>query len=310
MGIKFEDFILKNSASGIKICPENGNTFDVQRNYKVATPSSEFAPAYVTYGNKSDFKGSCFMQCIGEINVNGLNEKLFEEDIIDFEIGGVRTAGVVIYDKEAFGWKLMTLDTKDIYEIRDVKAVKHLGSLYDHKTFAGCNIELIYKLLGEEMPKATKYASLDEPIPFKVSKKKEDKPAPKEDDVKVYVDVRKDESGKVNWGYRLEYKDLYKSDSQTFRKSVNRKEYYMVASTIIALSKLKKPAPITLYTSMQGFADVINNKQLKTWADMEWINKDSGKKEDSLALLKELKGHMDRLGGNVSAVVVKDVKIA
>ena len=314
MGIKTEDFILKKDLDGVKIFLEGQQAFDVTRNFKIVSPSSSLSPSYVTYGNKSELRAGCFMQPIGIISINGTPERIYEQDILDFKTkkagSEYRNCGVLVYIKEAFGWKLKTLDSGEIFNIEECEIMNNLGSLYEHKAFAGCSMEIIYKLLGKEIPGIKEYAKLDEEIPFKTpTRAKKQEKQPEGDAVDVYVDIKKHEDGSVSWGYRLEYKGNIKSDTRAFKKSIDHKEYYIVASTIIALSKLKRPAEIRLYTTMQSFADVVNKKQLKTWAETAWINKESGKPEDNMATLKELKGHIDRLGGKISAVVVENISL-
>ena len=312
MGMKLEDFLEKKELDGIKLYIEDQQAFDVTRNYKIVTPASSLTSPYVTYGNKSELRANCFMQPIGVVNVQGTPERIYEQDIIDFTFeNNYRNVGVIVYSKEHFGWKIKAIDTGDLFDINKVTIINVLGSIYEHKAFAGCNLEIIYKLLGKDIPKVHQYAMLDEEIPFHTSKKqKKETPKQEQDVVNVYVDINKHGDDSVSWGYKLEYKENTLSDSRTFKKSINRKEYYIVASTIIALSKLKKPAEIKLYTTMASFADVINNKRLKTWANTDWINKENGEKEDALSTLKELKSHIDRLGGNISAIVVDSIGIA
>lgn len=315
MGLRLEDFLENKPLDGIKLFIEGEQTFDVTRNYKIVTPASSMTAPYVTYGNKSELRANCFMQPVGIINVGGKAERIYEQDLVDFSVkkdgADYRNIGVISYSKEHFGWKIKAIDTGDTFNIEDALIIKTLGSIHEHKAFAGCTMEIIYKLLGKDVPEICEYAKLDEDIPFHTPRKaKEETKKDSNGSVNVYIDINKHEDSSVSWGYRLEYNGSEKSDTRTFKKSIDKKEYYIVASAIIALSKLKKPAPITLYTTMASFADAINSKKLKTWASCDWINKETGQKEDAMSTLKELKSHIDRLGGNITAVVVDSLGIA
>ena len=128
-------------------------------------------------------------------------------------------------------------------------------------------------------------------------------------EVTVYTDgACSGNPGPGGWGAILEYngrrKELSGGEAQTTN---NRME---LLAAISALSALREPCAVTLYTDSQYFANAINLGWLRAWKQKGWRRKDGELKNPDLwqqlsALLEThkvqvvwVKGHAENEGNN------------
>ena len=114
--------------------------------------------------------------------------------------------------------------------------------------------------------------------------------------------------GPGGWGAILEYKGKRKELSGGEKETTNNRMELMAA--ISALSALKEPCSVTLYTDSQYFANAINEGWIHAWRKKGWRRKDGELKNPDLwQRLDELlgvhqvtvvwvKGHADNAGNN------------
>ncbi len=114
--------------------------------------------------------------------------------------------------------------------------------------------------------------------------------------------------GPGGWGAILEYNGKRREMSGGERQTTNNRMELLAA--ISALSALKEPCEVTLYTDSQYFSNAINLGWLRSWKNKGWRRKDGELKNPDLwqsldALLAThrvkvvwVKGHAENEGNN------------
>ena len=114
--------------------------------------------------------------------------------------------------------------------------------------------------------------------------------------------------GPGGWGAILEYNGKRREMSGGERQTTNNRMELLAA--ISALSALKEPCEVTLYTDSQYFSNAINLGWLRSWKNKGWRRKDGARKNPDLwqsldALLAThrvkvvwVKGHAENEGNN------------
>ncbi len=128
-------------------------------------------------------------------------------------------------------------------------------------------------------------------------------------EVTVYTDgACSGNPGPGGWGAILEYNGRRKELSGGEKETTNNRMELLAA--ISALSALKEPCAVTLYTDSQYFSNAINLGWLRTWKQKGWRRKDGALKNPDLwqrldALLGThsvkvvwVKGHAENEGNN------------
>ena len=128
-------------------------------------------------------------------------------------------------------------------------------------------------------------------------------------EVTVYTDgACSGNPGPGGWGAILEYNGRRRELSGGEKETTNNRMELLAA--ISALSALKEPCAVTLYTDSQYFSNAINLGWLRSWKKKGWRRKDGELKNPDLwqqldALLEThrvrvvwVKGHADNEGNN------------
>lgn len=128
-------------------------------------------------------------------------------------------------------------------------------------------------------------------------------------EVTVYTDgACSGNPGPGGWGAILEYNGKRKELSGGEKETTNNRMELLAA--ISALSALKEPCAVTLYTDSQYFSNAVNLGWLRSWKQKGWRRKDGPLKNPDLwqqldALLEThrvkvvwVKGHAENEGNN------------
>lgn len=122
----------------------------------------------------------------------------------------------------------------------------------------------------------------------------------------VYVSVVR---GKTGLGYEITLRSHSSGKEKHFIEKFKNQDMPMsrciLGSVIIALSKLKNPSSVILFTPYDLLNQIINNKRIDVWAKNDWRTEDNNpvmNKED----YKNLKAVMERLSCDITATLYEN----
>ena len=319
---------------------DGNKVYTLARGFTIAKPEVASHSSFVSIkdkaGRRPNIAEETYMMGTYLQNENRGGSAYFvnEADIVKYTLrGGKPKVGLVVYNRQKYMWQLLDAITERASALHEVAILEVYASYFSHPEYLALSCAEIEKLQGavpsegSESPAGKENSSCKESVDNIDSKSasssgangQDEEPAPKsksskapsdkkgngsptEGPVQVFVDYMMHEDETASWAYKLVSSDGKRVITNTKKfPGKGNNNYYIIASTVIALTKIGNAKDITLYTRDEDFNKVINQGLLTIWENNNWRKKFDNKPLKNTQVLKALQLQLTRLGSAVKA---------